>query len=156
MIRRPPRSTLFPYTTLFRSPARLFCGGLPSRTSKRVNRLGHCFRALLITETRAYAGYVSGPSRDNRDHARLLRSEEHTSELQSPCNLVCRLLLEKKKIRQLYLIFIIVLVHGSIRVAPLCNEVFAFLDGIDPPVHLFFFDFECPDVIDTTVGPPQF
>src|SRR5438093_8478555 len=65
MIRRPPRSTLFPYTTLFRSP-----GQAPGR------RLGH---ALDVPELRAH------------------RSEEHTSELQSLTNLVCRLLLEKKK-----------------------------------------------------------
>src|SRR5256885_17252972 len=71
MIRRPPRSTLFPYTTLFRSR-----GG---RT--------HQVQAAEILE-RSFAG---NPVRGSR------RSEEHTSELQSPCNLVCRLLLEKKK-----------------------------------------------------------
>src|SRR5574341_1999147 len=65
MIRRPPRSTLFPYTTLFRSPAR-------------------CWPPPCTRE----------PSRGRIWHAR--RSEEHTSELQSPTNLVCRLLLEKK------------------------------------------------------------
>src|SRR5256885_11722419 len=64
MIRRPPRSTLFPYTTLFRSPASL--------------------RPRHAQWLRARA-------------CRHWRSEEHTSELQSPCNLVCRLLLEKKK-----------------------------------------------------------
>src|SRR5256885_9240409 len=67
MIRRPPRSTLFPYTTLFRS----------SPHSRRAARKRH--------RPRANSG--------NRRR----RSEEHTSELQSPCNLVCRLLLEKKK-----------------------------------------------------------
>src|SRR5256885_4689171 len=83
MIRRPPRSTLFPYTTLFRS--------YPRRD-----------------------GHVQGAGDGGGDHRRVLRlpvtvlparpavagsdrSEEHTSELQSPCNLVCRLLLEKKK-----------------------------------------------------------
>src|SRR2546426_5834362 len=66
MIRRPPRSTLFPYTTLFRSSSR---SSRRSRTSPR-------WRATSRPGT---------------------RSEEHTSELQSPCNLVCRLLLEKKK-----------------------------------------------------------
>src|SRR6266571_3809601 len=66
MIRRPPRSTLFPYTTLFRSP--------------RGARSGR-----------------SGSGRRNRPDRRLGRSEEHTSELQSHVNLVCRLLLEKKK-----------------------------------------------------------
>src|ERR1039457_7470016 len=64
MIRRPPRSTLFPYTTLFRSV-------------QRINRVG--------------------PRQNLGDGCKRLRSEEHTSELQSPCNLVCRLLLEKKK-----------------------------------------------------------
>src|ERR1039457_7416518 len=63
MIRRPPRSTLFPYTTLFRS------GHAQTQTRRR---------------------------RDPQTRSRPTRSEEHTSELQSPCNLVCRLLLEKK------------------------------------------------------------
>src|SRR5256885_13306232 len=71
MIRRPPRSTLFPYTTLFRS--------LPGRCALRLHLI-----CIQVAE---------GSCR--RLHA---RSEEHTSELQSPCNLVCRLLLEKKKI----------------------------------------------------------
>src|SRR2546426_2523801 len=74
MIRRPPRSTLFPYTTLFRShPVR--------PTSLGVIGLG------------AIGGSLAWQAK--RDG---VRSEEHTSELQSPCNLVCRLLLEKKKI----------------------------------------------------------
>src|SRR5256885_9975484 len=67
MIRRPPRSTLFPYTTLFRSILSQLGNHQPQPR-------------LLVLE----------PTRE-------LRSEEHTSELQSPCNLVCRLLLEKKK-----------------------------------------------------------
>src|SRR5688572_32743709 len=75
MIRRPPRSTLFPYTTLFRS------GSVPRR------------------------GFADGGWRGSRHHrrplarlaVRMVRSEEHTSELQSQSNLVCRLLLEKKK-----------------------------------------------------------
>src|SRR2546430_11028857 len=77
MIRRPPRSTLFPYTTLFRS------------RGDRVHP-GHERGAARI------------PSPRRRDHARSaeLRSEEHTSELQSQSNLVCRLLLEKKKKKQ--------------------------------------------------------
>src|SRR2546430_7257985 len=73
MIRRPPRSTLFPYTTLFRSPARR------SRRARR--RRG----------ARGLSPRGAGPRR------RRGRSEEHTSELQSQSNLVCRLLLEKKK-----------------------------------------------------------
>src|SRR5256885_8509918 len=72
MIRRPPRSTLFPYTTLFRSIA--------------VRVRGACDQALgTARQCFPVAGREGG------------RSEEHTSELQSPCNLVCRLLLEKKK-----------------------------------------------------------
>src|SRR5256885_12115408 len=71
MIRRPPRSTLFPYTTLFRSAA--------AQARQRPRRAAVVLaRAVLV-------------------RALVVRSEEHTSELQSPCNLVCRLLLEKKK-----------------------------------------------------------
>src|SRR2546426_6556004 len=78
MIRRPPRSTLFPYTTLFRSLHELVEAAL---------RLGiHEVVGLQLADL---AGRV---------RRELGRSEEHTSELQSPCNLVCRLLLEKKKI----------------------------------------------------------
>src|SRR5271165_7238669 len=72
MIRRPPRSTLFPYTTLFRSP--------------RHRRLTPRPRRRSISTRRAWRRYRSRPA----------RSEEHTSELQSRENLVCRLLLEKK------------------------------------------------------------
>src|SRR5256885_9214975 len=78
MIRRPPRSTLFPYTTLFRSrrdrarPGRLTARASASRGRRRRRP-------------------------PQRPRAPASRSEEHTSELQSPCNLVCRLLLEKKK-----------------------------------------------------------
>src|SRR2546429_6670638 len=97
MIRRPPRSTLFPYTTLFRSPpvSLLSDARTSSRTSptlrsqatERVIRLSDCahFRVLWASLT----GFV-----ESRE--RTLRSEEHTS-LQSQSNLVCRLLLEKKK-----------------------------------------------------------
>src|SRR5256885_3104946 len=77
MIRRPPRSTLFPYTTLFRSPD---TRGGPARGRRDGTRSGW------------RAGVPSPPSPPPGS-----RSEEHTSELQSPCNLVCRLLLEKKK-----------------------------------------------------------
>src|SRR2546427_6852035 len=85
MIRRPPRSTLFPYTTLFRSAART------DRCPPR-DRMGSAVlaRDLLHGRARRVAGRVQ------RGHPRL-RSEEHTSELQSQSNLVCRLLLEKKK-----------------------------------------------------------
>src|SRR2546426_2158776 len=82
MIRRPPRSTLFPYTTLFRSR-------LPPDRD-RLRTAGAGGRADRVA--RAVGSDVVGPGRHGRP-----RSEEHTSELQSPCNLVCRLLLEKKK-----------------------------------------------------------
>src|SRR2546426_5412053 len=81
MIRRPPRSTLFPYTTLFRSVPRLRAASGPLRGC-----LGAADRRVPVR---------APGRRGNRDRSR--RSEEHTSELQSPCNLVCRLLLEKKK-----------------------------------------------------------
>src|SRR5256885_7718008 len=79
MIRRPPRSTLFPYTTLFRSHHRP-----PARA---------CARSPAPGPARSARRAGRGTSLPTVD----LRSEEHTSELQSPCNLVCRLLLEKKK-----------------------------------------------------------
>src|SRR2546426_9305343 len=88
MIRRPPRSTLFPYTTLFRS----------------VQRWGQECRGgsvqLTVEDPASHSPHPNKPDnspceRHSRNPA--LRSEEHTSELQSPCNLVCRLLLEKKK-----------------------------------------------------------
>src|SRR5256885_12263537 len=87
MIRRPPRSTLFPYTTLFRSVlGQNFRGQfLQSGIASDLDKMTHQRRA----------DPTSLPSID--DDERHLRSEEHTSELQSPCNLVCRLLLEKKK-----------------------------------------------------------
>src|SRR2546426_5784315 len=83
MIRRPPRSTLFPYTTLFRS---------------LVGALGLGALALGLFGAPARVAQVHQyDQRDHGDGREDQRSEEHTSELQSPCNLVCRLLLEKKK-----------------------------------------------------------
>src|SRR2546427_2743275 len=89
MIRRPPRSTLFPYTTLFRSHQ---CGDsdrrgghLPSRRSYRGRR-----------DPGGLPAAHAAPGRE-----KLVRSEEHTSELQSQSNLVCRLLLEKKKTKHI-------------------------------------------------------
>src|SRR5256885_8525203 len=79
MIRRPPRSTLFPYTTLFRSSS-------PRTARPRTSKAGPRRRDPCGPCRRTAARY-----------RRESRSEEHTSELQSPCNLVCRLLLEKKK-----------------------------------------------------------
>src|SRR5260370_4059046 len=83
MIRRPPRSTLFPYTTLFRS--RESCP---------------CSRVITLPDTGAssiWAPFSAACTASLREAAGLTRSEEHTSELQSHLNLVCRLLLEKKK-----------------------------------------------------------
>src|SRR2546430_6980579 len=89
MIRRPPRSTLFPYTTLFRSARRFL--DQQNQMDQRVHNLfaGH-LRAIVGNMT------VEEMIRD-REKLTGLRSEEHTSELQSQSNLVCRLLLEKKK-----------------------------------------------------------
>src|SRR5256885_12833659 len=102
MIRRPPRSTLFPYTTLFRS---VKCGGygrlrleqieagldqqhIYAGIDERDHLLGVGFGHLIKTYTEQMVALINAG----------VRSEEHTSELQSPCNLVCRLLLEKKKV----------------------------------------------------------
>src|SRR5256885_4402150 len=90
MIRRPPRSTLFPYTTLFRSAHPGPAGVRPKGSSSR--------RLRVDRESRLRAR-ASG-RKNARSVAAAARSEEHTSELQSPCNLVCRLLLEKKKNQQ--------------------------------------------------------
>src|SRR5260221_9095576 len=81
MIRRPPRSTLFPYTTLFRSP----------RQRRRLGRVHRLFPGTVAARARRI-GRVGRARR-----ARAARSEEHTSELQSHSDIVCRLLLEKKK-----------------------------------------------------------
>src|SRR2546425_3995914 len=89
MIRRPPRSTLFPYTTLFRSGRRKACG------DRYVAR--HCDASPALLGRRAQSHELVHHPRDVRAPARRTRSEEHTSELQSLAYLVCRLLLEKKK-----------------------------------------------------------
>src|SRR5258708_23990099 len=90
MIRRPPRSTLFPYTTLFRSLPRLRPGH-GARQRRRGNELARLAPPLDAPRGGARRGVLL------RGLAREHRSEEHTSELQSPDHLVCRLLLEKKK-----------------------------------------------------------
>src|SRR3712207_7855064 len=94
MIRRPPRSTLFPYTTLFRS-------GLPDEGDDAALVHGLGGEGLVLPRPRGLGhqiptSWVSGPRRTTRS-----RSEEHTSELQSRQYLVCRLLLEKKNTTQL-------------------------------------------------------
>src|SRR2546430_6005818 len=93
MIRRPPRSTLFPYTTLSRSRPLRNCG----RRRKQPD-LGPADRARRRAEAGlARRGVVGRDNSRQRRRARWSKSEEHTSELQSQSNLVCRLLLEKKK-----------------------------------------------------------
>src|SRR5438034_8014214 len=101
MLRRPPRSTLFPYTTLFRSVTARELAGM-----KRGVRLVNCARGGIVNEADLLAalesGHVAGAAIDVWSEEPpagdvLRRSEEHTSELQSHSDLVCRLLLEKKK-----------------------------------------------------------
>src|SRR2546426_6251518 len=96
MIRRPPRSTLFPYTTLFRSLAP-FGRDLP----RGLNSIHQQVQKDLL-ELDPIAPDQREVGRQGRFQNHAVRSEEHTSELQSPCNLVCRLLLEKKKIHHPY------------------------------------------------------
>src|SRR3989454_8952565 len=96
MIRRPPRSTLFPYTTLFRSHQSLRCAARPEPDSSTQPTRTLSHSASQRCASCGSEGQASGAR--YRQAARVTgRSEEHTSELQSPCNLVCRLLLEKKK-----------------------------------------------------------
>src|SRR2546426_9024681 len=94
MIRRPPRSTLFPYTTLFRSWTirviwSVSCAGVWTASAPTIPSA----RAASSTPPGLHDRHPRDGHRCRNDG----RSEEHTSELQSPCNLVCRLLLEKKK-----------------------------------------------------------
>src|SRR5256885_12657037 len=95
MIRRPPRSTLFPYTTLFRSAtsARMLAEAAASSNQGEARVLQR--RAEAVQSSIQW------------------RSEEHTSELQSPCNLVCRLLLEKKKKNRIYVYSVSLYVRTS-------------------------------------------
>src|SRR3712207_6861837 len=102
MIRRPPRSTLFPYTTLFRSPANAQLAGVQERDHRGVARQD---RDLTVRAGRddlvdVVLGQDLALGGDDLEAHR--RSEEHTSELQSRQYLVCRLLLEKKNIISLY------------------------------------------------------
>src|SRR5256885_9842274 len=89
MIRRPPRSTLFPYTPLFRSVRVCHLGRTIQPPLLRARPVG--YQALLFRD-----GWQPVRLCVGNQGALRIRSEEHTSELQSPCNLVCRLLLEKK------------------------------------------------------------
>src|SRR5256885_349092 len=119
MIRRPPRSTLFPYTTLFRS-----LGNLEASRGKAL-------QVILVGQP----NFLDLLRRPDQVQKVWLRSEEHTSELQSPCNLVCRLLLEKKKkerrLRRVDLHQIVLLTHSGIT---------RLLDGLDRAVFFFFND----------------
>src|SRR3989440_8057584 len=96
MIRRPPRSTLFPYTTLFRSTVWLDCDVIQADGGTRTASITGAFVALALAFERLTAAGIlkSSPLIDTVADS---RSEEHTSELQSRSDLVCRLLLEKKK-----------------------------------------------------------
>src|SRR5260370_15049152 len=89
MIRRPPRSTLFPYTTLFRSEDH---AADEADALRRIERVG-----ILLQADPYRARRGNAPAGTGQDIRQKQRSEEHTSELQSHLNLVCRLLLEKKK-----------------------------------------------------------
>src|SRR2546426_4421004 len=92
MIRRPPRSTLFPYTTLFRS-----------HLDQRRQEAMHPIEQRQLARGVGAERLQGAPGIADRLPVQpVARSEEHTSELQSPCNLVCRLLLEKKNINLLY------------------------------------------------------
>src|SRR5260370_28100648 len=102
MIRRPPRSTLFPYTTLFRSTVRLPLAPDEAQPPEADNRDGKALAKPLARRI-----LVVDDNKDSTESLAMLlrlegneRSEEHTSELQSHLNLVCRLLLEKKKKRR--------------------------------------------------------
>src|SRR5256885_12705441 len=97
MIRRPPRSTLFPYTTLFRSRRRQN----PDRV-RGANISGCAAKQIPAWPNSRFAS----------------RSEEHTSELQSPCNLVCRLLLEKKKKERIYTLNSLILSRSHRDISP--------------------------------------
>src|SRR5260370_26959847 len=98
MIRRPPRSTLFPYTTLFRSPRQEPCDKEAERQARRAAQEASLAEAYARLEAQVSSTIANAYlcRRWGTVPQRLQRSEEHTSELQSHLNLVCRLLLEKK------------------------------------------------------------
>src|SRR2546430_12584346 len=99
MIRRPPRSTLFPYTTLFRSGLTVMNSTIRNRADelKRVIKSMQAAKQEILKSKEKSVAMIASFLQVDRDVAE--RSEEHTSELQSQSNLVCRLLLEKKKYR---------------------------------------------------------
>src|SRR5256885_11051506 len=147
MIRRPPRSTLFPYTTLFRSAVPLgravavtMSGGAALIRILRFVVAVELTESVTCTVKLKVPAVVAVPE--------IPRSEEHTSELQSPCNLVCRLLLEKKKkcsiVHRLWLLvaivrpFIAALLHDDTRrldahlILVICSTLFE--SAIAPPI----------------------
>src|SRR5258706_6858774 len=97
MIRRPPRSTLFPYTTLFRSRLAAASASCDNEASKRKSSSGVKKPSGFTTGTTVWSRAVRPRYQPRSSWMLRCRSEEHTSELQSLTNLVCRLLLEKKK-----------------------------------------------------------
>src|SRR5689334_24017720 len=99
MTRQPPRSTLFPYTTLFRSNGE----NTQRARRERVERGLCCNTSVTIDARQRHRTSIPLPAHGNLGNTGQQRSEEHTSELQSQFHLVCRLLLEKKKIIQLIL-----------------------------------------------------
>src|SRR5256885_11320774 len=102
MIRRPPRSTLFPYTTLFRSKQTLYPINFVKNSLNGVGIIGSILTLILgALAVGSEFGWGTVKTVYTQRPGRLQRSEEHTSELQSPCNLVCRLLLEKKNKRHM-------------------------------------------------------
>src|SRR5256885_13260403 len=98
MIRRPPRSTLFPYTTLFRSLLiSLVQAPMTLREISRAFDVDPSAATVAVDRLERRGFVYREPNPDDKRSKLVTRSEEHTSELQSPCNLVCRLLLVKKK-----------------------------------------------------------
>src|SRR5256885_11350338 len=102
MIRPPPRSTLFPYPPLFLSEAQVSCTRMACRDAMATQVTCALPQTAEFLPQQSYAALVDlieqsdTPANVKQRVLHVLRSEEHTSELQSPCNLVCRLLLEKK------------------------------------------------------------
>src|SRR5258707_1829605 len=94
MIRRPPRSTLFPYTTLFRSRLVLAVG------DRQTHRISSSTKSRTAPSRHQRPALRPRDRADGSGHGRCLRSEEHTSELQSRPYLVCRLLLQKKRLER--------------------------------------------------------
>src|SRR5256885_9899746 len=97
MIRHPPRSTLFPYPPLFRSPLIDMAHVAESNINRQIHALSATVGQAKIEAMRERIAQINPACRVHCIDDFVDRSEEHTSELQSPCNLVCRLLLEKKK-----------------------------------------------------------